>query len=292
MRLARGAAGRYAVRAAQMLLFVGGLMVLGFVLGGQAQAAERPGAAAVERVPDTGRTAESAEPTASRAAGHASRLSEHSAGPDPSRPVESAESAGGAVAKHVVEPVVHSVVEPVEQAVEGAVQGVGRGVEQALPEGPLPAPSLPERPGAGIPVPVPSSPADPAPGPAATPGQDLPQTATAPAAGHGDDPRAAGSAGTQAYDSTYAGSAVAVHRTRVGPALGGGLPLAPPGRAPAAPGGCAVAQTAGDGHTHRGELQGALSQDAVEHGLLPGPRQPVTGTAVRERHRDILEFPG
>ncbi|MEU2428829.1 hypothetical protein ABZ611_04800 [Streptomyces sp. NPDC007861] len=291
MRLARGAAGRYAVRAAQMLLFVGGLMVLGFVLGGQAQAAERPGAAAVERVPDTGRTAQSAElaeSTASRPAGHASRLS---AGSDPSGPAESAESAGGAVAEHVVDPVVHSVVEPVEQVVAGPVQGVGLGVEQALPEGPLPAPTLPERPGAGIPVPVPSFPADPAPGPAATPGQDLPQTATALAAGHGDDPRAAGPAGTQAHDSVYAGPAVAVHRTHVGPALGGGLPLAP-GRAPAAPGGCAVAQTAGDGHTHRGEPQGALSQDAVEHGLLPGSRQPVTGTAVRERHRDILEFPG
>ncbi|WP_381591512.1 hypothetical protein [Streptomyces formicae] len=280
------------MRAAQVLLFAGGLMVLGFVLGGQAQAAEQPGAAATaERVPDAGRTAEStkstksaesAESAATRGAEPASKLSESG---EPVEPV------GGAVAERVVEPVVRTAVQPVEQALAGAVQGVGRGVEQAVPERPLPEPSLPEWPGAGIPAPAPTSPEASAPGPASTPVQDLPQTAAAPADGHGDDPRAAVPAGAPAYEGTYAGPAAAVNRTHVGPALGGRLPLAP-GRAPAAPGGCAVAQTAGDGHTHRGDLHGAWFQDAVEFGLVPGSRRPGTGTGVRERHRDILEFPG
>ncbi|WP_167455511.1 hypothetical protein [Streptomyces tirandamycinicus] len=42
-RPARRAAGRHAVRALKALLFLGGLVLLGFALGGQAHAVERPG---------------------------------------------------------------------------------------------------------------------------------------------------------------------------------------------------------------------------------------------------------
>ncbi|MFE7774191.1 hypothetical protein ACFU5O_09860 [Streptomyces sp. NPDC057445] len=284
MRFVRGAARRYAVRAAQVLLFVGGLVVLGFVLGGQAHAAEKPGGAApIERVTRTepaGQLRDAAEPVAERVA---KPVVERVKGVSEGTVAEPVASAGAAVADRIVRP----VAEPVQKVVGGAVEDL----TQTVPERSLPAPSA-QLPG-GLPA----------------PGEDRPQD-TGPAAVHHDEPRADGSAPAPTHDRprahtasyatehlvpgpyrAYAAPVASMRPVLSGP-FDGPLPFVP-GRAPAAPGGSAVLQTAADGHTQRaGDPQCAWFSQAVAFGLVPGARQPATGAGVLERHRDILEFPG
>ncbi|MGW1881062.1 hypothetical protein [Streptomyces sp. NPDC001970] len=303
VRFVRGAARRHAVRAVQVLLFVGGLVVLGFVLGGQAHAAEQPAAGTpvesvartepVEQLPDT------AEPVARRVAEPVAERVTRPVVTSVVTPVVTSvvtpvESTGGAVAERAVKP----VAEPVEQVVEGAVQGVAQAVPvPPLPEEPFPAQGLPsptwpgDGDGLGLPVPA--------------PGQDRPQD-PAPAAVHRDEPLSDNSAAdapqhtstgvhtrTQLHPHVYVDGAHESYVT-AGPhsPFGGRLPFLP-GHAPAGPGGSAVVQSVGDGHTQRdGDPHGTWFSQAVAFGLVPGSVQPVTGTGVRERHRGILEFPG
>ncbi|WP_351235501.1 hypothetical protein [Streptomyces sp. NPDC002133] len=299
VRLVRGAAGRHAVRAVQVLLVLGGLVVLGFVLGGQAYAAEQPAAGTpvggVARTEPVEQLPETAEPVARRVAEPvAERVTRPVVTPVVTSVVTPVGSPGGAVVERVAKP----VAEPVEQVVEGAVQGVAQAVPvPPLPEEPFPAqvwpsPTWPgDGDGLGLPVPA--------------PGQGRPQD-PAPAAVHRDDPLSDDSAAdapqytsasvhtrTQLHPHVYVDGAHESYVT-AGPRkpFGGRLPFLP-GHAPAGPGGSAVVQSVGDGHTQRdGDPHGAWFSQAVAFGLVPGSVQPVTGTGVRERHRDILEFPG
>ncbi|MGW2564440.1 hypothetical protein ACWCXB_35630 [Streptomyces sp. NPDC001514] len=301
VRFARGAARRHAVRAVQVLLFVGGLVVLGFVLGGQAHAAEQPAASTpldgVARTEPVEQVRDAAEPVAERVA--AAPVAERVAGPDVEAvvtpvvdTVDTVDSNGGAFAERVVEP----VAEPVEQVVEGAVQGAAQAVPvRPLPGRPWPAQdwASPMWPGDGLGVSV------------LVPAQDQPQD-SAPGAVHRDEPRSEKTAADAsehtrafAHARTDVHSQVYMHRApesymtaASGSSFGGRLPLLP-GQLPAGPGGSAVIQSVGDGHTQRGgDQHGAWFSQAMAFGLVPGSLQPATGTAVRERHRDVLEFPG
>ncbi|WJV46705.1 hypothetical protein [Streptomyces flavofungini] len=70
----------------------------------------------------------------------------------------------------------------------------------------------------------------------------------------------------------------------------GGSERAPlPGR----PGGCVSGQSAGDGSAQRHADVGAVgSRDRGEVRLVAGPGAAAGAAPVRDRHRDILEFPG
>ncbi|MGW7362566.1 hypothetical protein ACWGI8_03870 [Streptomyces sp. NPDC054841] len=310
----------------RVLLFVGGLLVLGFVLGGQAHAAEQPGVGSpLERVAPAagpaGQLRDVAEPLTEGAAeplgpgAEDAEDAERALKPvtepvtDPvaervTKPAveQAAEQTAEQTVDRVVDPAVEHVARPVVEPVAGAVGQVVHDVAEPVgdvvgsvvedvPARPLPAPVWP---GDGLPV----------------PGQDRPQD-TAPVTGHRDEPRFGESAGrgrtkgskavaTPSHELRYA--TTYAHRlgaadTRAVPLLGDGtrdgrLPDLP-GRFPAGPGGSAVVQSAGDGHTPRpGDHHAAWFSNAVAFGLEPGSRQPLTGAGVRDRHRDILEFPG
>ncbi|MFJ6636671.1 hypothetical protein ACIQMR_35685 [Streptomyces sp. NPDC091376] len=289
------------MRAAAVSLFLGGLAVLGFFLGGQAHAAERPGvatasAAAADRVAPVRsgpvrQLRDSAEPVKS-VARHAVRPAAERAVRDVVRPV----------AEPVVERAVRPVVRPVAGAVEKAVTDVTEPVADVVD--PV-VQGLHARP---LPVPAPMWPGDGA----AVPALD-PSLGTAPAAGRLDVPRPVAPAGPapvavvagkvsatdRQYRYGYAADApgparadASVRTPVVGGGPGGG-PYPYPGHAPAGPHGGAVLQTASDNHTPRpGDQHAAWFPHAMAFGLVPGSRQRVTGADVRDRHRDILEFPG
>ncbi|MFD7444798.1 hypothetical protein [Streptomyces sp. NPDC059909] len=318
VRLERGAARRHAVRAVQALLFVGGLVVLGFVLGGQAHAAEQPAAGTplegVARTEPVGQLRDAAEPVAERLptadpAPVAAPMTKPVTGPGVDtvvvtsvadtavKPVvESVVTPVGSTSGAVVERVVEPVAEPVEQVVEGAVQGVA----QTVPVPPVPARSSPaedwpsriwpgDGPGVSLPVPAQEWPQGSAP---AVVHRDEPRS-DEPAADASERTRAAMHDNAQAYLDAYVHRASGAYVTAAqGSPFGGRLPFLP-GHAPAGPGGSAVVQSVGDGHTQRGgDQHGAWFSQGMAFGLVPGSLQPVSGTAVRERHRDVLEFPG
>ncbi|MER6994567.1 hypothetical protein [Streptomyces sp. NPDC000410] len=276
MRLVRAGAGRHAVRAVRVLLFVAGLMVLGFVLGGQAQAAEQPATglgagSGTERVRDVAveRVAESVVETV------------------PDKVAEPVESVARAVTEPVQQagPVVERVLQPVVRPAEHAVE---RAVERAVPERLLPASGL-DGAAAAVTAPV----RVPASAPALAHGADLPQ-ATDPVTDRRDAPRPA-----PAYAYVFAHQASESYAAAPTAVLGAPAdgPLLPQGprRAPAGPGAAAVVAHASDSHTPRPgdrDPQAAMFSDAVTFGLIAGSRQAVAGTPVRDRHRDILEFPG
>ncbi|MEU3303186.1 hypothetical protein ABZ729_25755 [Streptomyces sp. NPDC006678] len=289
------------MRAAAVLLFLGGLAVLGFVLGGQAHAAERPGVATA--------SATAADRGAPVRSGPVRQLR------DSAEPVESvarhavrpaAEQAVRDVVRPVAEPVVERAVRPVLRPVAGAVEKTVTDVTEPVADVVDPVvQGLPVRP---LPVPAPMWPGDGA----AVPGLDLP-LGSAPAAGMLDVPRPVAPAGpapvaiaagkVPATDRQYRygyvaaapGSAradAAVRAPVFGDGLGGGPYPRYPGHVPAGPHG-GVIQTAADTPTPRpGDQHAAWFPHAMAFGLVPGSRQPATGADVRDRHRDILEFPG
>ncbi|MEU2154831.1 hypothetical protein ABZ532_07380 [Streptomyces sp. NPDC019396] len=290
----RVAVRRHAVRAVQVLLFVAGLLVLGLVLGGAAQAAERTGAeSSLERVVaddmtdrlDGTLTAAPVNPV-EPVKPMAGRVREPVARGAGAAAVEPAvKRAAAPVAERIVEPVGDHFAEPLGQAVAVAVQTA----VQSMPERPMPASSV-EWPGAGqvvptaVPVPVAAPAQIPAALPVSVPGQHL--TPEGPAAADA----ALTAPSPQSPDMTSG-----QHRAPLAAALSGRegrLPPAP-GHAPAMPGGSAVLQTAGDGHMQRVvDPKGAWFSRAASCARIPGSRQPAGGAGPRERHRDILEFPG
>lgn len=293
------------MRAVKTLLLLGGLVVLGFVLGSQAHAAERPGVSeATSQAGSAGPVRQLRDDTEAVADDAVDRTV---------RPV--AEPVAGDVVRPVAEPVVEQavrpVVRPVARALEDTVSEVTEpvgdvvgGVVEGSAAGPLPAPG-PQWPGAG------SQP---------LPGLELPhgdaqygsQTGApaglrlgAPLAAEPGDARSADAAERDS-DRVGGGQFPPFHDTRTpadtardgrSPILGHGLGGGPfpryPGRSPAAPHGAAVLQTAGDSHPPRpGDQHAVWFRTAPVSALPPGSGHPEAAGGVRDRLREIPEFPG
>ncbi|MFD7612659.1 hypothetical protein [Streptomyces sp. NPDC059828] len=297
VRRVRVVVRRHAVRAVQVLLFVAGLLALGLVLGGQAQAAEWPGAeSSLERVvADDATDGLDGAPTAAPVnpvnpvepvKSTAGRVREPVAsGADVAAVEPVVKRAAAPVAERIVDPVGEQLAEPLGRAVTAAVQTT----VQSVPERPLPASSV-RWPGGGQDIPTAVPVAFPAPAQitAALPAAVLGQHPTPEGPSTADGALTAPS--PQSPDMTPG-----QHRAPLAAAFsgrGGGLPPAP-GHVPGVPGGSAVLQTAGDGHIQRVvDPKGVWFSRTASCARIPGSRQPARGAGPRERHRDILEFPG
>ncbi|GAA3109118.1 hypothetical protein GCM10010449_34650 [Streptomyces rectiviolaceus] len=288
VRLVRAVAGR---RALQVVLLLAGLLALGFLCGERAAAVD--GAPAPERARVT-------EPVRERVA-------------EPVR--ETARDGREAVRDASVEPVADAA-EPAVRTARGAVRPVVDGTTGVL-EG-APRRVLPEAPDpSGIPsIPSPGAPGMsdlPGPGPGAGDDTDdgaepsTPESAAKPDDGRGEagarahearkkpGARAGSSYGT-GTSPTYPGG----QQTR-GAALFGddasddadrtGHEPFPP--APGDPARTLGGQSAGDGSsTRHGDPCAASLDSRAPVRLLQGAGAGQVPAPVRERHRDILEFPG
>lgn len=280
-------------------MLLAGLVVIGLLCGERAQAAD--GGAAGAGATDLVRSVARDVPDASDAP--------DAAEPDVVEPV----------AKSAARPAVERVVRPVRDVVDGAAQAVDDVRSGTLPDArrvlPEPGRVLPE-PGRVLPepqelLPEPSRPPEPGDDGAVGTTQPAP-----PAAGDGKEAengkggkgdrdgrggRGAeeGSRGDRAafgpgLDSsyTYGGSASGGVRgdaafAEDGAGGQGQVPL--PGR----PGGCVSGQSAGDGSSQRHADQCAVgSGSRGEVRLVAGASASDGADPIRERHRDILEFPG
>ncbi|MFI1468228.1 hypothetical protein [Streptomyces wuyuanensis] len=317
------------MRAVKALLFLGGLVVLGFVLGGQAHATERPGVSEVtsqagsadpvrqlrddtEEVADdaVGRTV---RPVTDRAVRDVVRPVTDRAVRDVVRPVtdRAVRDVVRPVAEPVVEQVVRPVVRPMARTVEDTVTEVTEpvgdvvgAVVEGSSAGPLPAPG-PQWPGEG---------SQPVPGLELPHGEAQygPQTGVpaglrpgAPLAAEPGETRS-GDAAESGSDRVSGGHFLPFHDTGApadtardgrSPVLGDGLGGGPfpryPGRSPAAPHGAAVLQTAGDSHSPRpGDQHAVWFRTTPVSALPPGSGHPEAAGGVRDRLREIPEFPG
>ncbi|MEU6679284.1 hypothetical protein [Streptomyces sp. NPDC046925] len=289
VRMLRAVAGR---RALQVVLLLAGLLALGFLCGERAHAVD--GVPAPERV-ESARAAGpagSAQPVRERVA-----ESVRDGRETMRNGREAVREAAVEPAADAVEPVVRSargVVRPVVDGVTGVVEGAP---QRVLPE----TPDLPGAPG------VPGSPEQPGPGHGAGAGDE----ARAPNAGQGEvtarahEARAESSYGTGTGTGiTYAagqqargsapfsdgfgsGASDEARRTGHGP-----IPFPFPS-APGDPGRTLGGQSAGDGgSTRHGDPCAASYGSRAPVRLLPGAGAVQVSAPVRERHRDILEFPG
>ncbi|MFF7713607.1 hypothetical protein [Streptomyces sp. NPDC007988] len=286
------------MRAVKALLFVGGLVVLGFVLGGQAHAEERPGVStATSQAGSAGPVRQLRDDTAPVAGAVVNRAV---------RPVS--ERVARDVVRPVAEPVVDQAVRPVAETVEDTVTEatepvgdvVGRVVEDAAAQPwPAPGPGWPgeePRPLSGLGLPDGSAQYGPGTGVPAGPrpaASLVEQPADEPSAGTA---ARSGPGGVQPFRSGTPAPADAAHGDRpllLDSGLGDGPFPHHPGRSPAAPHGAAVMQTAGDSHTPRpGDQPAAWFRGASASALLPGSGQPEAASGPRERGRKIPEFPG
>ncbi|MEU6761478.1 hypothetical protein ABZ916_03040 [Streptomyces sp. NPDC046853] len=295
VRMLRAVAGR---RALQVVLLLAGLLALGFLCGERAHAVD--GVPAPERV-------ESARATGP--AGSAQPVRERVAEPvrDGRETMRNGREAvrGAAVepAADAVEPVVRSargVVRPVVDGVTGVVEGAP---QRVLPE----TPDLPGAPG------VPNVPGSPEQGPGH--GARAGDEARAPHAGQGEvtarehEARAESSYGTGTGTGTdtgitYSAGQQARGSAPFGDGFGSGasdearrtghgpVPFPFPS-APGDPGRTLGGQSAGDGgSTRHGDPCAASYGSRAPVRLLAGAGAVQVSAPVRERHRDILEFPG
>ncbi|MFG2499877.1 hypothetical protein ACGFSB_16885 [Streptomyces sp. NPDC048441] len=273
VRMVRAVAGR---RVLQVLLLLAGLLVLGFLCGERAQAADGLSAPdGVERV----------------------------------EPVRDAVRAGHEVAR---EAPVKSAAEPVVRTVRGVVRPVLDEATGARVPLPVPAPDsapprgLPEAPA------MPELPSLPKPGPGDSDG---------PSAGDGGDSDAgAGDSRTepQAHKARKESGARGEFSYGTGTGTGtgttcpGGRPVGgvvssggdtsddahrtghEPFPAPGDPGRTLSGQAAGDGNSTRHGDPGAasLGSNGAPVRLLQGAGASQVAVPIRDRHRDILEFPG
>ncbi|MFE0172737.1 hypothetical protein ACFWZ2_10510 [Streptomyces sp. NPDC059002] len=290
-RVVRTVAGR---RALQVVLLLGGLLVLGFLFGERAQAADGPvgGGSALEQVrveagpvsgPDAG---PSSEPDAGPA-------SEPDSEPDAGPGSEPVPEPVARTVRHVAEPVAESAVEPVTEPVVRPVGEVVHRVTGALREAPDPSELLPAQPlpgsgdGSG-------SGAEPAPAPDGAPDRgDRPSVVHEGKhrSGHSTAPRADVSYGTGSWrpgsgadrrGDVRHGAVVGEYGTGHGP-----LPV------PVDPSGAFGSATVGDGGAARhGDLHAAALDGRAPVRLLAGPGLSPESAPTRDRHRDIPEFPG
>ncbi|MEV7736661.1 hypothetical protein AB0O75_32025 [Streptomyces sp. NPDC088921] len=312
VRVLRAAFGR---RALQVGMLVGGLFVLGFLCGEQAQAADGIGALpgktvgqlvkppAEPRARDTATPKDTATPAFTDTAKGSSR--QHVASKpdadaltDPSddkvlRPV--AEDVVGAVAGGVVRP----VGDLVETVTTGLTETVGIPAGSTLPGWPT-LPSLPEPPSWPTLPTVPGVPT--VPGLPGIPGRTLPAPVT-PAPQPQPGAHAAtkpaddeGSAGDDAvYGPRFAGHGTvteaarpSAHRTTTSTAH------APAHQAPSDnPGGALGGKSAVDnGSSRHGDAHAVTLDNRAPLRLVPGAAASVDVAGTRDRHRDIPVFPG
>ncbi|MEU2053459.1 hypothetical protein [Streptomyces bungoensis] len=279
MRVLRTAAGR---RALQLALLVGGLLLLGFLCGEQAHAAERTPAAATT----------SAAPVTSAGA-VTSTVQATSTGLLP------------AGQRDAVRQVAERVVTPVRDVVDTATRTLRQVGTQVQTQTRPPSVDLPELPETTEPLPTQPLPVDPLPTPARPrphlPGTTAPAPAPHPVQAEGGHVRAESRTAAPARPSA----------TAYGPdAVPGGLAPHAPAPAPAARH-TAVPTEAPAAPAPSGDPDGTLGKQAADgtasrHGdphavtldgraplrLLPGTAAHADAPRIRERHRDIPVFPG
>ncbi|NUK88673.1 hypothetical protein [Streptomyces lunaelactis] len=269
--LRRAAGGR---RALQVVLFLGGLLTLGLLYGGQAHASEssEPPVSADARVStDAGPDADASVTPSSR--------------PAPAKELRRVARDSADSVRTVTQPVTETV-----RHVRPLAEGLTGPLIDALPAPlPTPLPTPPAPPGGdadqgGTPQPSVDLPvANPA---------DLP-TATSSITGVGlADSGSAALAATWS-SSPYGGavdhqSAVARHAPTTAPTP---APAPLPGKpCDSTPG---ALQQSNETHTPRaGDQHAATSAYGTRFALVPGAGSAAAEAPIRERPRDILEFPG
>ncbi|MFC8434562.1 hypothetical protein [Streptomyces sp. NPDC057253] len=301
LRVLRGAFGR---RALQVGLLVGGLFLLGFLCGEQAQAADGVGVLPVKAPVHLVKppTEPSATESKARDAGTetAADRDTHTAPAPATNPVTAGVVA--AVSDRVVRP----VGDLVGTVTSGLTETVGIPPVQDLPEVPTlpsfpespswptipPAPSLPSVPGLpGVPVQTLPAPAPVTSAPQPEPGD---HAAAKPA---GDEGSTSGGA---AYGPLYAGRGTATEAAVLGSAHRASAHRTastvhvPAHRAPADNQGGALANKSAvdNGSSRHGDAHAVTLNHRAPLWLVPGAAAGVDAAGTRDRHRDIPVFPG
>ncbi|GHA14937.1 hypothetical protein GCM10010372_13280 [Streptomyces tauricus] len=292
----------------QVVLWVGGLFVLGLLCGQQAHAADgvAPAKGPGELVRSVTSSARQSPDSDSRPVTDEVQRVVRPVTEDVVRPVTGhvVPSAAG----HVVQP----IGDLVDQITDGIADGIGEGVvEQPGPPQWWPSvPQLPTLPGVPELPELPESPGLPLP---AVPGQTLPVGSVAEPQQSGDasDQRQAaekqsggesGADGAALYGPRFAGGAVAVgddvrdqgharsaRNTQVTGAVQAPVHQVPDG----APAGALTRHSAVDnGSPRHGDAQAVTLDERARPTLVPGAAADVTAGGLRDRHRDIPAFPG
>lgn len=319
MRLAYTVTGRRVLRVALVLGGLLGLLVLGLLFGERAQAVE----GVPSRPLEGGQSAPSAEPVpVARHSGGAS-VTESITSPAVTEAAAETEAATEAAAqpatkpvtraaalRYSIEPVVKPEVPRTELPVGKAVGDVTDALREKTPPPArwIPEPQLPGIGDGGIgdggvgDGEGPGRDADPAPAPGATPAPMPAPEAASKGGARGDDGSASGpkhraerSAGPRAESPYATGAWLPGHR--VGARSGSGKAVGEYGAghtpSPAAPRGRLGNATAVDGNASRHGDQCAAAPDSrAPVRLLAGPGRPADCAPIRDRHRDIPEFPG
>ncbi|WP_327681139.1 hypothetical protein [Streptomyces sp. NBC_00467] len=319
LRVVRGTAVQRPVvrgRLLRVLLFLGGLLAVGFLCSGQANAAEATapadsvttaGAGAAQDMrgaaEDVVRGAATSGPSeASGASTSADRVAPVSA-TDAPKPVEKlrparemAEPGRAAVrdtARPVTRPLNRPIVEPLaEPLVESLAESLAGSMKPTLAQTPgLPhAPGLPQ----GLTPPLGAPPLDGNEPQAAPQLPSVDNSALNPAFPAGTCGPAAGTAAATAAHRTFGvdrsvRAAAAARTTADSPA-----PAPAPRQAPGKP--CGIVpgalQQSGDSHTPRPGDQATHTAGGTAFAPAPGAVRAAAGEPTRERPGDILEFPG
>ncbi|MFI2616210.1 hypothetical protein [Streptomyces sp. NPDC018584] len=324
VRLARAVTGRRVLRVALVLGGLLGLLVLGLLFGERAQAVEgvpsRPlaggqparsaepvpvarhsgGAAVTESITAPAATEAAAETEAATAAAVETEAATEAAAEPATKPVTRA-----AALRYSIEPVVKPEAPRTELPVGKAVDDVTDALREKAPPPArwIPEPQLPGVGDGGVgDGEGPGRDADPAPAPGATPASMPAPEAASKGGARGDDGSASGpehraerSAGPRAESPYATGAWLPGHRVgaRSGKAVGEYGAGHRPSPSPAAPGGRLGNATAVDGNASRHGDQCAAALDSrAPVRLLAGPGRPADCAPIRDRHRDIPEFPG
>ncbi|WPO71936.1 hypothetical protein [Streptomyces sp. KN37] len=323
VRLAYTVTGRRVLRVALVLGGLLGLLVLGLLFGERAQAVEgvpsRPlegvqsarsaepvpvarqsgGAAVAESITAPAATKAAAETEAASEAAVETEAATAAAAEPATKPVTRA-----AALRYSIEPVVKPEVPRTELPVGKAVDDVTDALRETPPPTRwIPEPQLPGLGDGGVgDGEGPGRDADPAPAPGATPAPMPAPEAASEGGARGDDGSASGpkhraerSAGPRAESPYATGAWLPGHR--VGAHSGSGKAVGEYGAvhtpSPAAPGGRLGNATAVDGNASRHGDQCAAALDSrAPVRLLAGPGRPADCAPIRDRHRDIPEFPG
>ncbi|MGW7085696.1 hypothetical protein ACWGH2_19690 [Streptomyces sp. NPDC054871] len=287
VRMLRAVAGR---RALQVVLVLAGLLALGFLCGERAHAAD--GVPAPGRV-ESAKPVRSAEPVRERVAGPAREGA--------NRTDDVRRAAVEPVAR-AAEPVVRNARGAVRPVVDGAAGVLGGASQRALPEAPA-LPDFPEKPtvpsiptAPGVPeLPEPGSGAGSDTGDGVGVGADVGVEPQSPRAGQSEATaraRAESSYGT----GTGTRTGISGDRGSGGAHRTGYEPSPSPTPFPSAPGDPARTlggQSAGDGgSTRHGDPCAASLDSRAPVRLLQGAGAGQVPAPIRERHRDIPEFPG
>ncbi|MFE2067336.1 hypothetical protein ACFXDH_33995 [Streptomyces sp. NPDC059467] len=296
MRVLRTAAGR---RALQLALLVGGLLALGFLCGGQAQAAE-----GVSSTPSLTSVVTRQVPLRDLVTPHrphkAAAARKPATAAAPVVPVAGAPVAGKALGVPEVGETVRSVTRTVTSTTSTVTRSLDETVRQVSEQLPVELPALPalpvtpvvqvpelpvvsELPGVLLPAPVTSA---PRPAQPRTPvmhdaGQEKPRTKASAATAVSYGPRS-----TAVPPAQGEAQRAAVHRAV-------GTADAPTRPAPAGDPDGALGKSAVDGTASRhADAYAVTFADRAPLRLVPGAAARVDAAGTRDRFRDIPVFPG